>query len=122
MIKKQVTKSVKAGYQGSTHTNVDTSALVWRIASKARELQLQRVVPRREGNLQVKPVPDLHAVGLRKFETSSLATFNKKIIDMKQGITYQLEEDEIAPCRMGVDTDVDQEEPSEDTSVLHDDD
>ena len=50
MIKKQVTASLKAGYQSSTHTTVDTSALVWRIANKVQDLELQKKVNSWEGN------------------------------------------------------------------------
>jgi len=59
-VKKQVSKSVKSGYQGKTHTVVDTSMLVWRIANKARELQLQVKKADRGGNL-VMPRPLLLA-------------------------------------------------------------
>ncbi|KAI9449898.1 hypothetical protein BJY52DRAFT_1192215 [Lactarius psammicola] len=85
LVKKQVTNSLKSGYRGSTHTDVDTSALVWRIASKAKELELQSMIANREANLSAHPVVDLLTVGFRKFHTSSLATFNKKLADMRQG-------------------------------------
>ncbi|KIM38440.1 hypothetical protein M413DRAFT_45600, partial [Hebeloma cylindrosporum] len=84
MIKKQVTASVKAGYQSSTHTAVDTSVLVWRIANKARDLELQKKVDNREGNKWMKPVIDVKVFGYKKLESSSLGTFNKKIAAMKE--------------------------------------
>ncbi|KAH8986497.1 hypothetical protein EDB92DRAFT_1818309 [Lactarius akahatsu] len=77
LVKKQVTKSLKSGYRGSTHTDVDTSALVWRIANKA--------------------IVDILTTGYRKFQTLSLATFNKKVANMRQGkpMASQSEVDEI---------------------------
>ncbi|KAN0132824.1 hypothetical protein V8E53_009495 [Lactarius tabidus] len=63
LIKKHVTRSLGSGYQGSTHTD-------------SRELGLQCATIDQEANTNCKA----------KFEASSLATFNKKIADMKQGI------------------------------------
>ncbi|KAH8980963.1 hypothetical protein EDB86DRAFT_2784541, partial [Lactarius hatsudake] len=95
-------KSLKSGYRGSMHTDVDTSALVWRIANKASELELQCTIPGRGSNSTVRPVVDILTAGYRKFQTSSLATFNKKVADMRQGkpLTSQSEVDEIAPCQV----------------------
>jgi hypothetical protein len=61
------------------------------------------------------------AHGHQKFEASSLATFNKKIADMKQGIPLQMEIDEIAPCQVTDITDpsLDKLEVTEDQSVIH---
>lgn len=86
---------MEAGYQGSTHTVKNTSVLVYRIADKARELSLQKYVPNREGAATL--FPDLRAIGRAKFESASLAAFNKKIDDFKHGRQSGLEEDEIAP-------------------------
>ncbi|KAF8873927.1 hypothetical protein BD779DRAFT_1451327 [Infundibulicybe gibba] len=109
-IKKQVSRSMQAGYQGSTHTAVDTSALVWRVANKAQELNLQHYVPNREGRSIAKLVPDLRALGREKFESSSLATFNKKIADLKEGRPPVMEEDEIVPVALAVDDSSDEVE------------
>ncbi|KAF8233489.1 hypothetical protein L208DRAFT_1075284, partial [Tricholoma matsutake] len=81
-VKIQVARLMCVGYQGSTHKNVDTSKLVWRIADKARDLQLLKIVTNCEGQSLAKAVPDLRALGREKFATASLATFNKKICDM----------------------------------------
>ncbi|KAF8873122.1 hypothetical protein BD779DRAFT_1452195, partial [Infundibulicybe gibba] len=43
-LKKQIAKSFKISYQGSTHSDVDTSDLVWRIANTARDLKIQECV------------------------------------------------------------------------------
>lgn len=122
LVKKQVAKSLRSGYQGSTHTDVDTSALIWRIANKAKELELQILVPGCDCDSSAKPVADIYTNGFRKFQSSSLATFNKKLEDMRQGSPTQPEVDEIPPCQVmeGVDND-DLESPSGEPSVLHED-
>ena len=123
LVKKQVTKSLKSGYRGSTHTDVDTSGLVWQIANKAKELELQHMIPNREGNSSVRPVVDIFTTGYKKFQTSSLATFNKKLADTRQGRARELEHDtdEIAPCQVVEGPDADDLEPSGELSVLHED-
>lgn len=122
LVKKQVTTSLKSGYRGSTHTNVDTSALVWRVANKSAELKLQCKVKRREGNSTAQPRVDILTHGFRKFQSSSLATFNKKLEDMRQGDISQPEVDDIAPCQVVDDTDADDLEAGNgELSALHDD-
>ena len=96
-LKKHVSKSVKASYQGSTHSDVDTSNLAWRIANKAQELQLQVKLSNRPTAFQPKPVIDLRKTGRQKFESASLAQFNKKIEEMKVGIPVESEIDDIGP-------------------------
>lgn len=79
-IKRQVIRKL-AGYKGSTHTAADTTNLVLLVAKKACEHKLQsRTENRAKG---IKPVADIRQVGHRKMETSTLATFNKKIYLMK---------------------------------------
>jgi hypothetical protein len=120
MIKKQVSKSIQASYQGSTHTNVDTSALVWRIATKARDLKLQTKTPNRKDNKTVKHIIDLQACGFKKFESSALAAFNKKIALIKQGKEIPVEEDEITTCPIvGHTMDTDNIENYGELTVLH---
>ena len=49
-------------------------------------------------NVQSKTVPNLHRVGYRKFETSSLATYNKKMEELKMGRGFDADEtDNISP-------------------------
>lgn len=119
-MKKQVSKSLRSGYQGSTHTDVDTSALVWRVANKANEYELQSLVPGRDYDSTAKPAIDIYTTGFRKFQSSSLATFNKKLEDMREGSPTQPEVDEIAPCQVMERTDIDDLESSgSEPSVLH---
>lgn len=119
LVKKQVTNSLKSGYRGTTHTDVDTSVLVWRIAKKVKELELQSVVPDRDANSTARPVVDIIKAGYRKFQSSSLATFNKKLADMRQGKSSQPEADEITPCQVIEDAEVDDTEQDTEVSVLH---
>jgi hypothetical protein len=123
LVKKQVMQSLKSGYRGSTHKDVDTSVLVWRIANKTEELELQYVIPDREAKSTMHPVVDIFIAGYKKFQTSSLATFNKKIADIHQGRARQIEPetDEIAPCQVVEGPDADDSEPLEELSALHKD-
>ncbi|KAH8982768.1 hypothetical protein EDB86DRAFT_2834206 [Lactarius hatsudake] len=125
LLLKHVTKSLKSGYQGSTHTDVNMSALVWCIANKARELELQTTIVNWEDNLTLCPVANIFTTGFKKFQTLSLATFNKKLPNMRQGSPgpnhWQLEVDEIAPCQVIEDEGVDDLDVSGELSVLHND-
>jgi len=82
---------------------------------------LQKAVKDRGPNSCAKLVTDIVKAGFKKFESSSLATFNKKISVMKQGGVAPVEVDDIAPCGLVamVDTDDSEMEPGE-LSVLHD--
>ncbi|KAF6744013.1 hypothetical protein DFP72DRAFT_760938, partial [Ephemerocybe angulata] len=97
LIKKQVARSLNAGYQGKTHTKVDTTALVWRVATKARELDLLTLDTSRVENKNAKATIDVQHVGYHKFQSSSLAAFNKKMDEFKLGIPNALspEEDDV---------------------------
>ena len=86
---------MNAGYQGSTHSDVDVSSLVWRVVNKARELKLQTKLTNRNVPMP-KPITDLRNVGRQKFESASLATFNKRIQDLKAGRPVEGETDDIA--------------------------
>lgn len=84
-----------ANYQGSTHHAIDTSKLIWCIADKTHDLQLQKVVLNQEGQTIAKLIPDLHTEGREKFAVLSLATFNKKVQDMALGRAVLLEDDDL---------------------------
>jgi hypothetical protein len=101
-IKKQVFESMQTSYHGSTHTKADTSNLVWRIANKAQELHLQREIVGRANSSHTKATPDLRALGRQKFRSSSMATFNKKIEEYKQGLPVSHEVDEISTANFDV--------------------
>lgn len=115
---------MQAGYQGTTHKDVDTSMLVWRIANKVRELKLQESVVNREGISRLKATPDLRVIGYQKFINSSLATFNKKIENMKQGKSTPLEDNDIPPLALTENSITIENEGNEidEISMLHDSD
>ena len=70
----------------------------------------------------MKPVVDVQIHGYQKMESSSLATFNKKMEAMKVGHATNIEIDELPPCQLVVEatTEVNSEEMDSE-SALHDD-
>ncbi|KAF7324360.1 hypothetical protein MSAN_02522500 [Mycena sanguinolenta] len=88
-VKTNMAASMGASYNGIGHKDVDTSDLVWRVASKARELKLNVAQKNREG----KPTPDLLVVGETVLKSSTLSTFNKKRRELLKGIISVTEED-----------------------------
>lgn len=108
-VKKQVTSALGGVYEGKTHTTPDTSLLVWRVANKVHELGLDNYQSGRNGNEQQKVVPDLIESGERKLVSSSLATFNKKLVCMMEGNLDEAaaltEDDELPAVAMSLDTD-----------------
>ncbi|KAN0136527.1 hypothetical protein V8E53_005574 [Lactarius tabidus] len=90
------------------------------IANKAKELELQSVVLDCDANSTAHPVVDILTAGNRKFQSSSLATFNKKLADMRQGKSSQPKADKITPCQVIEDADADEAEQLGELSALHD--
>ena len=101
-IKKKVSSALSSSYQRSTHTTPDTSHLVWRVADKIRDEELQAFRQKRFGNSKVKAVVDILATGEAKLKSSSLATFNKKISAMVKGHAYEDEEDGIPQTQLSI--------------------
>lgn len=102
-IKKKVSTTLSASYQGTTHTPPDTSHLVWRVADSVRDDELQVFKKDRLGNSKVKSVIDILATGHAKLLSSTLATFNRKICDMVNGRIFEEEEDDpIPPLQLAV--------------------
>lgn len=102
-VKVQVARSMHTNYQGSTHKQADTSALVWRIANKAWDLDLQDHNKNQHNqNTSTRRVPDLRSLGQDKFASSSLATFNKKVQDLIAGYAVEEEADEMTPVSLEV--------------------
>lgn len=91
-IKRQVIRTI-AGYKGSTHTSPNTTNLVLLVAKKARDNKIQ--IPAASRAKSIKAVTDIRRVGHRKMETSTLATFNKKMHLTKTfGDMTELDEEE----------------------------
>ena len=117
-IKKQVSHSMKAGYQRLNHTAADSSVLVWRIADKAQELDLHTKLTDRLENMNAKPLINLVVAGYKKYESSSLTTFNKKISDSKVGVLTIQEADDIAPMVFTLNSNEDDDDEDDRDSVL----
>lgn len=83
---------LKTPYQSTTHTSPDTSNLVWRVADKVRDEELQSFKSR-VGNATVKPVTNIFTVGVAKLKSSALATFNKKVLASAEGKVYNGEDE-----------------------------
>ena len=64
-----------------------------RVADHAKAFQLQEYVKNRE--TQSNPTPDLRKLGYSKFESTSLAAFNKKIEACKNGNSLELDAVEV---------------------------
>ena len=85
---------MSAAYRGTTHTKPDTAHLVWRIADKVRDEELQVFKQNRRGNAKAVAVHDILALGEKKLKSSSLGTFNRKIIAMVECRLYDAEPSE----------------------------
>jgi aspartyl/asparaginyl beta-hydroxylase (cupin superfamily) len=101
-IKKKVSSALSSSYQRSTHTTPDTSHLVWRVADKIRDEELQVFREKRVGNSKVKGVVDVLATGEAKLKSSSLTAFNKKISAMVKGHVYEDEQDVIPQTQLSM--------------------
>ena len=101
-IKKKVSSALSSSYQRSTHTTPDTSHLVWRVADKIRDEELQAFREKRVGNSKVKGVVDVLATGEVKLKSSSLTAFNKKISAMVKGHVYEDEQDVIPQTQLSI--------------------
>lgn len=82
---------MSAAYRGATHTKPDTAHLVWRVADKARDEELQVFRRNRHGNTKAVAVHDILTLGEKKLKSSSLGTFNRKIIAMVECRLYDPE-------------------------------
>jgi hypothetical protein len=102
---------MSAGYRGTTHTKPDTSHLVWRVADKARDEELQIYRKNRCGNAKAVAVHDILALGEKKLKSSSLGTFNRKIFAMVNCRLYDPEPtedtDTLPPLALGRPSDSD---------------
>ncbi|KAF6761993.1 hypothetical protein DFP72DRAFT_593287 [Ephemerocybe angulata] len=119
-IKQKIVAMLKLPYQNKTHSDVDTSALVWRVADKLKEEGLQKYMPNREGNDTAKAVGDLIEDGAKKMRSSTIKTFNKKFASLIQGQHFEPDPDDareltetLEPNRIVLGSERDTEEDSE---------
>ncbi|KAJ7740399.1 hypothetical protein B0H16DRAFT_1324510 [Mycena metata] len=92
-VKSNVAISMDASYAGKSHKAVDTSDLVWRVARKAKELNLNET----KANRSAKTTTDIFSTGERLLKSSTIATFNKNRRNLLKGIVPEPEEDELPP-------------------------
>lgn len=85
---------MSTAYRGTTHTNPDTSHLVWRVADKVRDEELQIFKRNRRGNAKAVAVHDILSLGEKKLKSSSLATFNRKVTALVERRLYDPEPSE----------------------------
>ncbi|THU75799.1 hypothetical protein K435DRAFT_880153 [Dendrothele bispora CBS 962.96] len=95
LLKKRVRYSTKCAYQKTGHTKGDFSTLVWRVASVAESYQLLEEQTERAENKVAVAFPDLLAIGHKKFESSTLNTFNAKLKEWRDGIPAEDIKDDI---------------------------
>ncbi|KAK0434248.1 hypothetical protein EV421DRAFT_1909559 [Armillaria borealis] len=100
-VKKHTATMMGNSYQKKTHTTANVETLVLRIAEKAQDLSLNKYIRQREGYQSAKHTPNLLVSGYQKFESSSLATFNKKMKDMINNVEFDAEIDEMVPVDFG---------------------
>ncbi|KAF8258084.1 hypothetical protein EI94DRAFT_1816167 [Lactarius quietus] len=91
-----------------------------RLGNIAAGINYLQLVKKQDTDSNTRPVADIYTLGFRKFQLVSLATFNKKLADMRQGSPTQIEIDNIAPCQVVEGTDADDTETGE-LSALHED-
>lgn len=97
---------MKLSYQNKNHSDVDTTHLVWRVANKIRDEDLQSHNKKRHGNSKIKPVIDILATGEAKLKSSTLKTFNRKLVAMVEGRLYEEEDDSLPQLSLNVDSDM----------------
>ncbi|KAJ7434402.1 hypothetical protein FB451DRAFT_1467611 [Mycena latifolia] len=95
-VKKKVSEALDTAYRNTGHTTPDTSEMVWRVANKVTSEGLQLFEDGRANNARRKLVPDLLLKGENEMKSSTLATFNKKILAMIEGHGFEDEEDDPA--------------------------
>ncbi|KAJ7648482.1 hypothetical protein B0H17DRAFT_958944, partial [Mycena rosella] len=97
-VKSNIAISMDASYAGKSHKAVDTSDLVWRVARKAKELNLNET----KANRSAKTTTDIFSTGERLLKSSTIATFNKNRRNLLKGIVPEPEEDELPPLDLAL--------------------
>lgn len=100
-VKKTVAGALDAPYKITGHTTPDTSGLVLRVQKKLANEGLQEFQKGRSHNDARKLATDILMTGEAKLKSSTLGTFNKKILAMIDGHVFEEEEDECPPMAFG---------------------
>ena len=82
-------------HQNKNYSNVDITHLIWRVVNKVKDEKLQDFQENRPGNFKCGPTVDILTTGAKKLKSSSLSTFNRKVLAMVEGQMFENEVDEI---------------------------
>ncbi|KAF8143857.1 hypothetical protein K438DRAFT_1632711, partial [Mycena galopus ATCC 62051] len=93
-VKKKIAAALNSTYTSAGHTTPETSHLVWRVQRKVSSEGIQQFNPARSNNTRGKLTTDISKVGEAKLKSSTLVTFNKKLLAMIEGHGFEDEEDE----------------------------
>lgn len=80
-------------HQNKGHSDVDTAALVQRVADRVEAEHLLKFTKHRQMNATAKAIPDLMEVGTQKILSSTLPTFNKKFKSFVSGHATSFDEE-----------------------------
>ncbi|KAJ7735352.1 hypothetical protein B0H16DRAFT_1892288 [Mycena metata] len=89
LVKKKISAALDTAYQSTGHTTPNTSHLVWRVQRRVHSEGLQELQPHRTNNARGKLITDILKVGESKIKSSTLATFNKKLMAMIDGRRFE---------------------------------
>ncbi|KAJ7937777.1 hypothetical protein B0H13DRAFT_1588317, partial [Mycena leptocephala] len=98
---KKVAEALDAPYKNTGHTTPDTSALVWHVQRKVANERLQEFQTGQCHNTTRKLATDILITGEAKLKSSTLGTFNKKILAMIDGHAFEEEEEDCSPMAFG---------------------
>ncbi|KAJ6476422.1 hypothetical protein DFH09DRAFT_952342, partial [Mycena vulgaris] len=97
----EINSALEGSHRSTHHTTPDTSNLVFRVQRKAAQENLHKFQPERAHNDRRKAVVNIQLVGEEKLKSSTLGTFNKKVLAMAAGIVFDEDEDECPTAAFG---------------------
>ncbi|KAJ7187450.1 hypothetical protein GGX14DRAFT_383550 [Mycena pura] len=100
-VKKKINSALEGSHRSSSHTAPSTENMVLRVQRKAAQEGLHKFQPGRANNDTRKVVSDIQQAGEQKLKSSTIGTFNKKILAMAAGMTFEEEEDECPAVAFG---------------------
>ncbi|KAJ7120719.1 hypothetical protein C8R43DRAFT_900517 [Mycena crocata] len=93
-VKKKISSALEASHKSTRHTTPDTSNMVKRVQHRSQHENLLVYKAGRQNNDRRKLVCDIQASGEAKLKSSTLGTFNKKVLAMVAGIEVEEEVDD----------------------------
>ncbi|KAJ7918088.1 hypothetical protein B0H13DRAFT_1607761, partial [Mycena leptocephala] len=101
LVKNKIAKALGGPVQSTSHTTPKTEVLVWKVQRKVVNEGLQDFQKTRSNNSSGKLVVDILKVGEAKLESSTVTTFNKKLLAMISGMGYKDDEHECPAMSYG---------------------